>query len=139
MQPDQTSFCAAANSPCYVAQGRRASTARKYEIPQRHQAVVVLIQLLFQTPYLSLIHGQAVWYAEVSSEIEQVVLYIFQAAAQNFFKTLCKQQADIAIQFIHGTHGLYAQAFLSAPAAISQSRGAIVPCAGVDSGKTISH
>jgi hypothetical protein len=95
--------------------------------------------LLFQTAHLSLIHGQAAWYAEVSSEIEQVVLYIFQPAAQNFVEILCKQYTDIAIQFIHGTHGLYAQAFFSAPAAISQSRGAIVSCTGVDSGKTISH
>jgi hypothetical protein len=95
--------------------------------------------LLFQTPHLSLIHSQAAWYAEVSSEIEQIVLYIFQAAAQDFFKILCKQQADTATQFIHGTHGLYAQAFLSAPAAVSQTRGAVVSRAGVDSGKTVSH
>jgi hypothetical protein len=74
--------------------------------------------LLFQTAHLSLIHGQATWYAEVSSEIEQVMLYIFQEAAQNFLEILCKQHTDIAIQFIHGADSLYAQAFLSAPAAI---------------------
>jgi hypothetical protein len=95
--------------------------------------------LLFQTAHLSLIHGRATWHAEVSSEVEQVMLYIFQAGAQNFFEILCKQQADTAIQFVYGTHGLYARAFFSAPAAISQSCGAIVSCAGVDSGKTVSH
>jgi hypothetical protein len=95
--------------------------------------------LLFQTAHLILLHGQATWHAEVSSKIEQVMLYIFQAGAQNFFEILCKQQADTAIQFIYGTHDLYAQAFLSAPTAISQSCSAIVSCAGVDSGKTVSH
>jgi hypothetical protein len=95
--------------------------------------------LLFQAPNLRLAHGQAAGYAKVPSEIEQVVLYIFQPSAQHIVEILGKQYADTAVQLVHGTDSLDARAFLSAPAAIPQPRGTVVSGACVDPGQTISH
>jgi hypothetical protein len=122
-----------------MAQGCRACASREYEFPERTQAAVIFIQLVFQTPDLGCAHGQAAGYAEIPPEIEQIVLYIFQLPAQDFFEILCKQQAYAAVQLIHGTDSLDAQAFLPAPAAIPESRGAVVSSTCVDSGQAISH
>jgi hypothetical protein len=94
---------------------------------------------LFQADDLRITHGQAARYAEVSSEIEQVVLYILQRDTHHFLNVFCQQYPDAAIEFIHGANSFYTQAFLSASCAIAQAGSTVVAGTRIDSGKTISH
>src|SRR5690242_3341169 len=92
IEGDETSFRPATYGARDVADGSRSRPAGQYELLQRGQRGVVLIQFFFQPPDMGLSHAHAPWNAQISPQIEKVVLDVFQTETHAGIHVFSEQQ-----------------------------------------------
>ena len=110
------------------------------EILERGQRVIEVVENLLELRDLLCLHDLRAWNAELTAEIEEVVLDIGEAASHFARQTWHAQDdADRAVGLIDGAIGRDACVILGYAPAISEAGGAVVAGTRRDLCESVAH
>ncbi len=119
--------------------GRGAAT-RQDEVLERGQRVIELVENLLELRNLFGLDDLRARNAQLTTEIEQVVLDLGEATRHFAGQTgHAEDDADRAVGLVDGAIGRDARVILAYPAAIAEAGGAVVAGARVDPAQSIAH
>ncbi len=132
-------FGAARHGAAHMGLGGGACARGQDELLQAWQVFVVLGQRLVQRQHGLGLEQLKAWNGQLATQVEELVLDFYQQHAHALGHGLAQQQADVAVELVHVTHGVHTQAVLADARVVAEAGGAVVPGAGGDLGEAVSH
>jgi hypothetical protein len=123
-----------------MARSRGWAAARENELLQWRQVLIELIETILQACYVRLIDDAMAGNGELTTQIEQFVLYLQQQVLQRFGQACDPEHhPKRTVGFIDGAARLDARMCLGHARAISQPGAAVITRACIDLGESMAH
>ena len=121
--------------------GLRGATAAcgQNEFFEFGQGRVVLGQCLVQRQHGLGLEQLVAGDGQLAAQVEKLVLNLQQDRTYLVGHGLAQQHANVGVEFVHVTHGVYAQAVFGNAGVIPQAGGAVVSGAGGNLCEAVSH